>query len=80
MTPELEGTRRRNPEDAGSHLYSFSRALDKQTNNNNKKKTKNNPEGEKKSVLLNLLASGQLIFSKENSYHTNIMVTTLSVL
>lgn len=45
VTPELEGTSRRNPEDAGSHLYSFPRAFNKQTNN--KKKP---PEGEKRNM------------------------------
>lgn len=37
VTPELEGTSRRNPEDAGSHLYSLPRALNKQTNLKNPK-------------------------------------------
>lgn len=40
VTPELEGTSRRNPEDAGSHLYSFPRALNKQTNKTKPKKPK----------------------------------------
>lgn len=47
VTPELEGTSRRNPEDAGSHLYSFPRALNKQIKHPPpKKKT----EGETKNM------------------------------
>lgn len=49
--------------------------LELQTENQNKR------EGNKNlCILLNLLARGQLILTKENSYGTNTMVTTLSVL